>query len=1278
MMHVILLLCVIGNTTTVRAFGTAGVEITFSIDSVRSTDYAFPDAVWLNREGEPNLPSIVYTIGIPQDSDVDVVVTKQQEEIIRDVSIEPVYYPGIHESPERVTTPQYADVYKENALFPGDIVTVSRPGDCRDIRTVDVRLNPLRYNPVTKQLRITTAITLNVTFTTRPITRQITDTSFEEIFKRTLVNYEQCKTWRREPTPARGRSFSGVWYKIEVDEEGMYRIGYNDITRVGLDPRQFDPQTMKIYTAAFDLLPLDVAAPFEDSLIEIPVYVHGEDDHSFDVDDYLIFYAYPASHFTTTEGIGWYENGYTHNNVYWFTFGEANGKRMELVDAMWDGTALDTTVTEILHVEKDLRNPTRSGTNWYWLDISPGTGSLGSGSITLPHVRAYGSAEITVGIFTLHAGDFWYQFSTNGEVYFSDTLSLPVRDYYPPHYITGTADLNGDSSTLTLEIIRPASTSGQLTAFFNSVDMKYQRITDINRPFHALFPETESYTLRFRNVNAPPFVLDITNPIEPKMLYNLTIDNDVMVLSSASDSFQLLYITKLSLAESAALVPVPLGNLRTQSSGCEYLIITHRDFRNAILPLADFRRQEYATRVVVLDDIFDDFSFGKFDPLAIKHFLYYTTNNWTVVPTFVLLVGDATYDYKNNLQKTNPPNYVPMYESGTKLTGDAVFIQNTVYEGEYVDFGAGEAMVLGRITARTKQEVRDFIDKVITYETSPIDGVWNKRLILAGDDEYGNPRSYNPWEGPDMHCGACENVIAYVPDSLYDFAKVYMVSYPPFVYPTYKPNAESAFVNALNRGGLAGIFIGHGNTHQLAHEGLFYDSDIARIRNGRRYFFYYFGSCTVGRFSDSDYECISEELVRMQNGAIGTMAATKGTSSPGNNAMARELCHLITALDTNLTFGECVRLSKRFGSKEYLLIGDPASRPRKATQTMAVSALPDSLRPLEKLNVTTDANRYYLRAFIRDTTHIEKFDASTIDKISGHVYRAVQSGPNPGDTVQFDYNIDGKEIYTGYWDRDTATIIVPRVATTHDPIVKLTTFTGTTSGLLDSILVYGTASPSSDDVGPEITLYEGGRVLNDGDWVPSDFTLTGKVLDESGINVLNSIDDAVRGFYLYINQDLENKIDLRDYFQYDRNSYTSGEFHVNLTLPYPTDTLTINVADNHYNQTITRIILQAELYGGITIDNALMYPNPVHDNQGMWFTYSLSTPGTVDIKIFTVAGRLIQTIDNIYSHAGYNQVFWDGLDAYKDEISNGVYLVKIYARAENAHDEVVEKFIVAR
>jgi hypothetical protein len=1073
---------------------------------------------------------------------------------------------------------------------------------------------------------------------------------------------------------------TGVWFKIEADSEGLYTIGYNEIQTAGIDPAQFDPRTMKIYAAAFDLLPKTVTSIFADSLVQVPVFVSGEDDGSFDQGDYVVFYAFPASHLEVANGaIGWYANPYARNNVYWFTFGGAFGKRMQTIDAAWNGATPDSTVREILHIEEDRGNETRSGINWFWLGVSPGSGPSASITVPITHLRARGPAHVTVGVFTESLGAFIYSCDIGGERFFYDTLSLPRKVSLPPNSISGSGNLSGDASDLVFAITRPAGTSVNLRTLFDNIDLDYTRLAEINGPFHAWFDQETTYTIRCTDASTETFILDITDPRNPLIFGNYTSDGNAVTFSRSADSSQLLYVSKRELARPAELSAANPGNLKQPGAGCKYLFITHENFYNAIMPLVEYRGQEYTTQVVRVHDIYDDFSYGRYEPLAIKHFLYYAYNNWTTVPTFVILVGDGTYDYKNNLGKPNPPNFIPMYEEGSIIFGNAGIPPNYIYEGEYVNFfGTGELMVLGRTTVRTAQEVRDFVDKVITYETKDIDGMWNNRLILAGDDEYSN--SYG-WEGPYTHCGPCEAIADTVSNSLYSFAKVYMISYAGnnqgiFAYPTKKPDAEAAFIRELTKGAYAGVFFGHGNTHQLADEQLFWAStDIPRIKNGRKQYLFYFGSCTVGRFDDTDHECTGEELVRIRDGAIGTLASSCGTG-PGTNAtIGKQLFNTITDTTSDLTMGEHCFVARdgAWGAK-YLLLGDPATRMRMVRQGMQLTASPESLRPLEELTVGTDQVDYYLNAFVRDADTIRALDSTTAYSLAGYVWREVQTGAS---TYQpFGYAIDGKEIYQGYWD-DTAAIIVPQISTAKRPVLKVYSHRQPKGTMVDSIRVYGTASPSTDETGPHVALYDGGRRLHDNDWVEAEFTLTGTVSDTSGIYLLHPTESAL-GFFLEINGAIRERLDLRDYFRYDRNSQTTGEFTVHISLPEGENAVVVNAADNIGNQTIDTLHLKVQAQDGIAIENVLVYPNPLTHAGGMWFTFDLTRAGTADVKIFTIAGRLIRTIENVSCHAGYNQVHWDVRDHYMDEISNGVYLVKLMVSSGAASDECVEKFIIAR
>ena len=63
------------------------------------------------------------------------------------------------------------------------------------------------------------------------------------------------------------------------------------------------------------------------------------------------------------------------------------------------------------------------------------------------------------------------------------------------------------------------------------------------------------------------------------------------------------------------------------------------------------------------------------------------------------------------------------------------------------------------------------------------------------------------------------------------------------------------------------------------------------------------------------------------------------------------------------------------------------------------------------------------------------------------------------------------------------------------------------------------------------------------------------------------------------------------------------------------------------------------------------------------FTFNLSRPAVVVVKVFTIAGRRVATLPERLCGFGYNQVHWNGCDDRGVPVPNGVYLFKVDARA---------------
>jgi hypothetical protein len=90
------------------------------------------------------------------------------------------------------------------------------------------------------------------------------------------------------------------------------------------------------------------------------------------------------------------------------------------------------------------------------------------------------------------------------------------------------------------------------------------------------------------------------------------------------------------------------------------------------------------------------------------------------------------------------------------------------------------------------------------------------------------------------------------------------------------------------------------------------------------------------------------------------------------------------------------------------------------------------------------------------------------------------------------------------------------------------------------------------------------------------------------------------------------------------------------------------------------------------------FPNPMKNETNFIVNLSGNMPPSMSkIKIFTVAGRLIKTIETPLN-IGYNQIFWDGRDADGDYIANGVYLYKLIIEGNSKRETSLQKLVVLK
>jgi len=141
--------------------------------------------------------------------------------------------------------------------------------------------------------------------------------------------------------------------------------------------------------------------------------------------------------------------------------------------------------------------------------------------------------------------------------------------------------------------------------------------------------------------------------------------------------------------------------------------------------------QGLEVKMVNVQDIYDEFSYGIPTPVAIRDFLSYAYTNWSSpAPQYVLLVGDSTYDYKDNYNR-GTVNYVPAYTVYTDYMGETVTDEN------FVTISGDDAvadMYIGRLPANSAAEAQAMAAKIIAYETDLNTGSWEKNVVLVADN----------------------------------------------------------------------------------------------------------------------------------------------------------------------------------------------------------------------------------------------------------------------------------------------------------------------------------------------------------------------------------------------------------------------------------------------------------------------------------------------------------------------------------------------------------------
>ncbi|MGH7453108.1 MAG: C25 family cysteine peptidase, partial [bacterium] len=565
-----------------------------------------------------------------------------------------------------------------------------------------------------------------------------------------------------------------------------------------------------------------------------------------------------------------------------------------------------------------------------------------------------------------------------------------------------------------------------------------------------------------------------------------------------------------------------------------------------------------------------------------------------------------------------------------------------------------------------------YIDKIIAYETKPALGAWRNTALFAADDEYGQGAVPASWE--TVHILDTETLSNLYTPKYLEVKKLYLTEFPAVqsasIAGIRKPAATEAFLQLLNNGSLTVNYAGHGNPEVWAHERLLdFATDLDRIQNGGRQALWIAATCTFGQFDLLNRQSFGEALVMAPGrGAIAGLLTARLVYANANAALNQQYYRFLYESNKQISarLGTALvlaRLQTRFteNDEKFHVLGDPSLRlaipPHSANIT---SITPDTIKALTVMTVRGKVQRNGADwPDFNGTMRLEALDS-----------RRDVDYQSPGG-FSMNYSLPGNSLFRGEAPVQngnfTVQFFVPKDITYGGLAGRLNLYFWNNSfdgnGFRDNLRVGGTAGNLVDRTGPRIDIgFAGVEDFRSGGVVSTNPTLRAVISDSlSGVNIAGEIGHKIT---LALDGRSDDKIDVTNLFNYDSGSYTRGAVIYPLgTLSEGRHTVEIKAWDNLNNSSSVLADFVVLPQDRLVLREVMNYPNPFRNRTS--FTFDLNLEAEVRVKIFTLSGRLIRTLEFPNARQGFNMLPWDGRDEDGDELANGVYLYKIIATARN-------------
>lgn len=1105
---------------------------------------------------------------------------------------------------------------------------------------------------------------------------------------------------------------TGTWHKIAIPSTGLYKIDHSYLaSKLGVSG--ISSARIRLFGYGGNMLPERNTGTVK-GLTETAIWINDGGDGSFDPGDYFVFYGQGPVNWNPSadnKKLIQEKNFYEDRGYYFLNFDEPAEKRVQNQGSMLPGNVSVTTYSAVALHEQDLANPQKFGKLWWGEEFSSAPGKENSHSVTLDLGAVSDSAAFDIHVINTSTTPGLFNIFLNGQLLDNaDVAPTNTYDYAPKaagELVSAVLPYNSSSATIRVDY-NTAANDG--SGWLDYIRINYRKPLAISGNT-LMFRDLQSVgtgniaTYNISNANGATLVWDVTDPQNPVLMNGMLNGNNYSFTQQADKLHTFVAMNNSNLDMPEYLGTVPNQNLYG-SGPVDYIIVTYPDFKPAAEKLAEFHRQRSGMKVMVAttSQVYNEFSSGGQDISAIRDLarMFYERAgmNESKMPKYLLLMGDASYDYKNRISGNT--NFAPTFEARESFQFLSTYSNDDFFgfldEGEDIeryDIINALDIGVGRIPAKSLQEANNVVNKIIHYKSPATLGAWRLSAMYVADDKDN--------AGDHLKDAEVMNDVVTENSTIHNASKVYLNAIPLMSTPGGQraPDANKVINDGIFKGLFLLNYSGHGNTSVLAHERIVTKDDYNKWRNIDKLPFMVTATCDFGQFDQPSFVSSGEELMLKSNGGvIATLTTTHLVYAYANQMLNRaflaaQFQHINGKWNT---FGDAMRIGKNSAYatgmeagvienfRKFALLGDPALEPNFPEFFIKTEAVKDGASGLPATTISA-LGEYNIDGKVTDV------NGNTLDYFNGTLSVTIFDKPRTVKTINGEertFKVQNNTIYKGKATVNNGhfsfSFIAPKDLNYElgNGAISYYADNGQTDAAgRDTTVTIGGFSdnPNIENNPPVVKAFIKDSLFRNGGLTGSNTAIFAILEDETGINVSgNSIGHDLVAI---LDGDVSKPYIMNDYYETAPNTYKRGYVYFPVEgIPDGRHRFTIKAWDVNNNSGeghVDFIVADGQV---VEVQELMNYPNPFRDQTHFVFEHNHPDVNLqAEINIYNTAGVFVRklTQDFITTGSRSNEITWDGTDNNGAKLPSGVYIYRMMISTENGIETTAyQKLVIVR